>query len=111
MTPEQNDDQTEQRDDDEVQYATEPTLARTLIEERSGYPAHLPASEGEGDSGLLRVGFHDRDENLKEISWDQFREEFDEKGLALAYRDDGDPVDDDRPVVLVQEDNAEDVVD
>lgn len=89
-----------QSDDPEVRTTTDPTLARTVIEERDGYPAHLPQSEDEGDGGLLRVGFRDRDEDLKEISWDEFREEFTEKDLVALYRDDEDPVDGNRPVVL-----------
>ncbi|WP_135305448.1 hypothetical protein [Haloarcula amylovorans] len=94
-------------DDTEVEYATEPTLARTLIEDRGGYPGHASKSEGEGDSGLLRVGFHDQDEDLKEVSWEQFREEFEDKELAVAYRPDEKPVEDNQPVVLLERDTLE----
>ncbi|WP_436912315.1 hypothetical protein [Halosimplex marinum] len=90
-----------------VRHTTDPTLARSVIEERNGYPAHVPGSEGEGDSGLLRVGFRDRDEDLKEISWEQFREEFEGKDLAAIYREDEGAVDENRPVVLEDEETAE----
>lgn len=96
-------------DDSDVRRTTEPTLARTVIEDRGGYPAHDPQSEGEGDSGLLRVGLRDRDEDLKEISWDEFEAEFEEKDLALVYAEDDDAdVGGDEPLHLVQtEDDGE----
>ncbi|MDS0258912.1 hypothetical protein NDI56_05840 [Haloarcula sp. S1CR25-12] len=100
MTPDQN-------DDPEIAHAEEPTLARTIIEERDGYPAHVRASEGEGDSGLLRVGFRGREEDLKELSWEQFREEFTEKDLVALYRPDEGPVENDRPVVLRERDHVD----
>ncbi|WP_459190717.1 hypothetical protein [Halosimplex sp. J119] len=94
-------------DESEVRHTTDPTLARTLIEERNGYPAHVPGSEDEPDHGLLRVGFRDRDEDLKEISWDEFREEFEGKELAALYRDDEGVVDENRPVVLQERETVE----
>ncbi len=100
-------------DDEAVEQTTDPTLARTIIEERDGFPAHLDQSEGEGDSGLLRVGFQDRDleMDLREISWDEFTEEFEEKDLAAFYRDDGGDVAGDRPVVLRDREAAEEAED
>ena len=82
------------RNDDttnDVQTTTEHALVRQLIEDRDGYPAHLAGSEGEGDQGLLQVGLAevDQDEELKEISWEEFFEEFEGKDLAFAYREGG----------------------
>lgn len=76
---------------DDVRTTTDHALVRTLVEDRDGYPAHLAKSEGQGDSGLLQVGLADADESgdLKEISWEQFFEEFEEKDLAFAYREGG----------------------
>lgn len=96
---------TDQGEDEEVRRTTDHTLLRSVIEERDGYPAHVPESEGEGDQGLLRVGFRDRDEDLKEISWEEFFAEFEEKGLVGIYADDGGDVDGDRPVVLRSRDD------
>lgn len=87
-------------DDPAIHHATDPALVRSIVEERGGYPAHAPDSEGQGDQGLLRIGFRDRDEDFKEISWDAFFEEFEEKDLAFVYADDGSDVAQDRPVVL-----------
>lgn len=75
-------------------YTTEPAEARGIIERHDGYPAHVERSEGEGDRGLLRVGFRetsggaDDDEELARISWEEFEAEFEEKDLALVYPED-----------------------
>jgi len=95
-------------DDGNVRRTTDPVLLRGVIEERDGYPAHVPQTEGEGDQGLLRIGFRDPDEDLKEISWDAFREEFREKDLVGLYADDGSDVGGDRPVVLRSQDDVDD---
>jgi len=97
----------DQTDESAVRHTTDPTLARTVIEERNGYPAHVPGSEDEPDHGLLRVGFRDRDEDLEEISWEEFSEEFEEKDLAAFYRDDEGVVDENRPVVLRERETVE----
>ena len=94
-------------DGETVRRTTEPTLLRGVIEEYGGYPAHAAASEGEGDHGLLRVGFRDGDEDLKEISWEEFAEEFEEKDLVGVYSEDGSGVQGDRPVVLRERDHVD----
>lgn len=89
-----------ERDDPTIHHATDPTLVRSIIEARSGYPAHAPDTEGKGDQGLLRVGFRDREEELTELSWEAFFREFEEKDLAVVYADDGSDVVPDRSVAL-----------
>lgn len=83
-----------------VRHATDSTLVRSVIEERGGFPAHAAGSEGQGDHGLLRVGFPGADEDLREISWEEFDEEFERKDLAAVYADEGGTIDGERPVVL-----------
>jgi hypothetical protein len=92
---------------DSVERTTEHTLLRSVIEEHGGYPAHSPHSEGEGDRGLLRIGFRDGDEDLKQLSWEEFFDEFDEKDLVGVYSTDGSGVEGDRPVVLRERDHVE----
>ncbi|RDI69662.1 hypothetical protein [Halopelagius longus] len=90
-------------DDADVRRTTEPTLARTVIENHGGYPAHEPQSEGQGDGGLLRVGMRDENEDLKEISWEAFEDEFEEKDLELVYAEDAETdVGGDKPLRLVE---------
>ena len=79
-------------DRDDLTATTDRALVRDLVEEYGGYPAHVEQSEGEGDRGLLRVAFPDvpsrdadRNEDLKELSWETFFDQFEEEGLALVY--------------------------
>ena len=78
----------DQTDGPAVRRTTDPSVVRGVLEARGGYPAHEPKSEGQGDQGLLQIGRHGREEELKEISWEEFAAEFDEKALEYVYPDD-----------------------
>ena len=98
----------DQHDEATVRSTTDPTLVRTLAEERDGFPAHLAQSEGQGDQGLLRIGFPDVDEEFREISWEEFSEEFEEKDLAAVYAaDETATVDGTHPMRLEKRDDVE----
>jgi ferritin-like metal-binding protein YciE len=60
-------------------------------EERGGKPACVQGTGGKGDIGMLRIEFpgkpNAKDAKLQPISWDDFFEKFDERGLALVYQD------------------------
>ena len=60
-------------------------------ERRGAIPAEVASTEGKGGPGILRIMFpkapHANDSSLKEISWDDFFEKFDESGLALVYQE------------------------
>lgn len=58
-------------------------------EERQGKPALVRGTEDNQDgAGLLRINFPGyAEENLKDISWDEFFETFDSKNLAFLYQD------------------------
>lgn len=96
-------------DIEELDATTDHATIRAWVEEHGGFPAHVAQSEGQGDQGLLRVGFTDADneEQLKDISWDAFFEEFEEKDLAFVYREKP-PRDENQPVVrLVERDRVD----
>ncbi len=63
---------------------------RAWAEERGGKPACVQGTGGKGDIGLMRIEFpgkpNAKDDNLVEISWEDFFEKFDERGLALVYQ-------------------------
>ena len=82
----------EESDDAGEHRTTDHALVQSLVEERGGYPGHEPQSTGEGDRALLRIGDHDADEDLEEMSWDTFFEVFEEKDLAYVYDAAGDGV-------------------
>lgn len=83
---------------------TDHALVRNWMERHDAFPAHVTGTEGEGDGGLLRVGFADaqRPESLEEITWEEFFEQFDEKSLVFVYPE-GDPREDDDPPGLLRE--------
>lgn len=69
---------------------------RKWAEARFGKPSTVRRTAGKDDIGVIRIDFpdNDRDEDLEEISWDEFFQKFDEKHLAMLYQDkkaDGEP--------------------
>ena len=59
---------------------------RRWAEERDGYPATVAGTHSGDEVGVLRIGFGEEDE-LEQIEWDEFFEKFEEKALAMRYRD------------------------
>lgn len=64
---------------------------RRWAEERGGKPACVQGTGGKGDIGMLRIEFpgkpNAQDDKLHPISWEDFFEKFDERGLALIYQE------------------------
>ncbi|HEY2012940.1 MAG TPA: hypothetical protein VGH38_05530, partial [Bryobacteraceae bacterium] len=55
---------------------------RNWAEARGAHPACVKGTGGKGDIGMLRLDFPGYSEdNLQEITWDDFFEKFDERGL------------------------------
>ncbi|ELZ28503.1 hypothetical protein C474_15394 [Halogeometricum pallidum JCM 14848] len=90
----------------DVEHTDDPWTAQSVVEGRGGYPGHAAQSESEG-AGLLRIGFRDDDEEMKDISWEEFREEFEERELALVYSTDGTPIDGEKTVTLQERDDVD----
>jgi hypothetical protein len=65
---------------------TDHETIRHWVEERDGKPARVKGTGGGDDAGLLRIKFSD-DEDLEEIPWDEFFEEFEKSNLAFLYQD------------------------
>lgn len=68
-----------------------PDEIRRWAEERGAVPTRVKGTGGLNDVGILRLHFPEYsqdDENLEEISWDEFFfDEFDRKRLALLVED------------------------
>jgi hypothetical protein len=64
-------------------------VIRQWAEERGAKPSHVKRTGSAEDVGILRFDFpgYSGEESLEPISWDQFFEKFDERGLALVYED------------------------
>jgi hypothetical protein len=64
---------------------------RAWAEARGGMPACVQGTGGKGDIGVMRIEFpgapRANDDQLEVISWDEFFDKFDERGLALVYQE------------------------
>jgi hypothetical protein len=65
---------------------------RSWAEERGGVPASVKGTgktskSKSGEAGILRLDFEPRDEELEEISWEEFFEKFDKEKLAFLYQE------------------------
>ena len=76
---------------DGSQTTTDHDEIREWVEDRDGQPAYVESTEN-GDGGMLRIDFPDQedDENLDDISWDEFFETFEDNDLAFLYQDETD---------------------
>ena len=69
---------------------TDHAKIRKWVEARNGKPARVRSTGEVDDAGVLRIDFpenNDDEEQLEEITWDEFFEKFDEKRLAFVYQD------------------------
>src|SRR2546421_732684 len=62
---------------------------RQWAEDRGAVPSCVKGTGGKGDVGMIRLDFpgYSGEESLKEISWDEWFEKFDENGLALMVQE------------------------
>ena len=61
---------------------------RSWVEEHGGKPARVRETEGGEGGGVLRIDFPGGagEDQLEEISWDDWFEVFEDRGLALLYQ-------------------------
>jgi hypothetical protein len=63
---------------------------RKWVEKRGGHPATVKGTgRGGEDAGLLRIDFpgFSGEQSLREISWDEFFQKFEEASLAFLYQE------------------------
>lgn len=64
---------------------------RKWAEARGAEPAEVRGTEQKGEAGILRFEFSDapnhNDRNLEKITWDEFFQKFDDRGLELVYQE------------------------
>ncbi len=67
---------------------------RRWAQEHGAVPCEVAGTERNSEAGILRFEFshapNRNDQNLKEISWDEFFRKFDENNLQLLYQDSSD---------------------
>ena len=71
---------------------TDHDTIKKWAEKRGGKPAAVKGTaHGKDDEGVIRLMFPDskqaEDDNLEEISWDDWFEKFDDSKLALVYQE------------------------
>jgi hypothetical protein len=73
----------------EAKITTDHDEIRHWAEQRGGEPACVRGTGGGGDVGMLRIDFpgFSGEESLQHISWDDWFEKFDERGLALLHQE------------------------
>ena len=70
------------------QKTTDHEAIRKWIEDRGGRPSRVRGTEEDEDGGgILRVDFGEPEENLEEVSWDEFFEVFEDRELAFLHQD------------------------
>jgi len=83
---------------------------RRWAEERGGRPAAVQGTGSDGDPGILRIEFPDYaeadDDNLVEISWDEWFDAFEQNELALLYQEETPDGDESRFSKLVSRDES-----
>jgi hypothetical protein len=68
----------------EARTTTDHKTIRKWAEARGGRPSRV---RGSGPGGILRIDFAEPDEELEEISWDEFFRIFDENDLAFLHQE------------------------
>ena len=74
----------------ESETTTDHDTIRRWAEDRGGRPAAVGSTGSSGDVGIIRIEFPaygGDNEDLEEISWEQWFEKFDDNELALVYQD------------------------
>jgi hypothetical protein len=65
---------------------------RKWAQRHGGKPAAVASTHDESDVGIVRIMFprskQSEHDNLTEISWDEFFDEFEKRSLALVYDED-----------------------
>ncbi|WP_207434228.1 hypothetical protein [Sabulibacter ruber] len=70
---------------------TDHDTIRKWAEARDGKPATVKGTGKGEEAGLLRINFPGyAEDNLEDITWEEFFEKFEEKKLAFLYQDEKD---------------------
>ncbi len=69
---------------------TDHAIIQEWAEKRGGRPSRVTGTGDDADPGLLRLDFGEPEENLEEITWEEFFDKFEESRLAFLYEDEPD---------------------
>ncbi len=73
----------------EAKATTDHEKIKRWVEERGGKPAAVKGTGSGNDPGILRIDFpgYIGDESLRQISWEQFFEKFENERLAFLFQE------------------------
>ena len=75
----------------DAQQTTDHDTIRSWAEERDGRPATVKGTHPGGEAGVLTIHFPDVDtggeEDLEDISWNDWFDKFEQEGLAFLHQD------------------------
>ena len=66
---------------------TDHSTIRRWAEARGGRPTRVKGTGGEADAGLLRIDFGEPEENLEQVTWEEFFDTFESSELAFLHED------------------------
>ena len=70
------------------QTTTDHDTIQEWAEARNGHPATVESTADGDEAGILRIEFEQGDSSdLKEISWEEFFNKFEEENLAFLYQE------------------------
>ncbi|EOM74579.1 hypothetical protein DW322_03220 [Rhodococcus rhodnii] len=81
---------------DDTTTTSDHDVIRRWVDGHDGFPARVPATESDGPGGVLRVDFAGGppSADIEHLTWDQWFDIFDDRRLALEYKDAEYPGDD-----------------
>ncbi len=62
-------------------------VIRQWAEARGGRPSTVPGTEHGDHLGVLRIDFQDKDDNLREVGWEEWFDTFDTRRLNFIYQE------------------------
>ena len=73
----------------EAKTTTNHNEIKKWVEERGGHPARVKDTDNKDGGGVLRIDYpgYSGEQELEEISWDEFFETFDDRKLAFLHQD------------------------
>lgn len=71
------------------QITTDHQKIRRWAESRGGVPVSVEQTERDHEPGVLRIDFpgHGDEEGLRQVSWEDFFDKFDQENLAFLYQE------------------------
>ena len=73
----------------EAKTTTNHNEIKKWVEERGGHPARVRDTDNKDGGGVLRIDYpgYSGEQELEEISWEEFFETFDDRKLAFLHQD------------------------